>query len=152
MATRHTSGWTTYQKSHIAWSMTTRQYAALIIGRSVFGALCSQLKFARSVKFNYKLIMINNKHSCAWNCKKDQIKKTRCPLVILPSGRSIKFLNKFSINRHPCHLMSSMLTLPKNFFFVLFKTKMGQLVNVCIHKIINKFINYSFIGMIQKWT
>ena len=38
-------------------------YAALILGRSVFGALCSQLKFARSVKFNYKLIMINNKHS-----------------------------------------------------------------------------------------
>ena len=39
-------------------------YAALIVGRSVFGALCSQLKFTRSVKFTYKLIMINNKHSC----------------------------------------------------------------------------------------
>ena len=38
-------------------------YAALIMGQSVFVALCSQLKFTRSVKFNYKLIMINNKHS-----------------------------------------------------------------------------------------
>ena len=45
-------------------------YAALIVGRYVFGALCSQLKFTRPVKFNYKLIMINNKHSCAWNWKK----------------------------------------------------------------------------------
>ncbi len=36
----------------------------------LFGALCSQLKFTSSVKFNYKLIMINNKHSCAWNWKK----------------------------------------------------------------------------------
>ena len=39
-------------------------YAALIVGRSVFGAMCSQLKFTRSVKFNCELIMINNEHSC----------------------------------------------------------------------------------------
>ena len=35
-------------------------YAALIVDRSVFGAMCSQLKFTRSVKFNCELIMINN--------------------------------------------------------------------------------------------
>ena len=39
-------------------------YAVLIVGRSVFGAMCSQLKFTRSVKFNCELIMINNEHSC----------------------------------------------------------------------------------------
>ena len=39
-------------------------YAVLIVGRSIFGALCSQLRFTRSVKFNYELIMINNEHSC----------------------------------------------------------------------------------------
>jgi|LakMenEpi03Aug12_release.lakeMendotaPanAssembly.Ray.scaffolds.fasta_scaffold734362_1 hypothetical protein len=39
-------------------------YAALIVGGSVLGPLCSQLKFTRSVKFNYELIMINNEHSC----------------------------------------------------------------------------------------
>ena len=39
-------------------------YAVLIVGQSVFSALCSQLKFTRSVKFNCELIMINNEHSC----------------------------------------------------------------------------------------
>jgi hypothetical protein len=29
-------------------------YAALIVGRSVFGGLCSQLNFTGSVKFNYR--------------------------------------------------------------------------------------------------
>ena len=39
-------------------------YAALTVGQSVFGALCSQLKFTRSVKFNCELKMINNEHRC----------------------------------------------------------------------------------------
>ena len=63
MANAHerSSSHATIDDTILAWL----PYAALIVGRSVFGALCSQIKFTRSVKFNYKLIMINNKHSCA---------------------------------------------------------------------------------------